>query len=160
MQGCLMIVFIVGYFFSHTGNSCAQALPDGLKNWQGTWYSINQSDSIFESWVLLHDDTLSGQSWTKKVRGDSIHTEHILLYAVPEGVIYAPVVNSQHGSKAVYFGMVLQSSNYWMFYNEENDFPKFIIYKRLDENHLQATISNSDDPKDPGSITFDFTRLK
>lgn len=155
----ILLIFFSLVILSTT-DSYAQAIPSELKDWKGTWYTIQKQDTLFERWEIMEDGTLKGDSWVIKQNKDSIHSEFLRVYADAQTVIYEPTVKSQHGDKPVPFNMILQTSTYWMFYNEKNDFPKFITYKRISENQLKAVISNSDNPDKTNSMEFNFTRCK
>jgi lipocalin len=135
----------------------AQELPEEILNWKGTWYTIHKQDTIFERWTIEPDGNMKGESWSIKTNKDSVHSEYIRLYAKEKTIIYEPLVNAQHGNKPVSFHLMLQTSSYWIFYNEENDFPKFITYKRISENQLKAVISNSDNPDATNSLEFNYS---
>ncbi len=155
------ILFIFSFLvISTTSDSYAQAIPSELLEWKGTWYTVQKQDTLFERWELMEDGTLKGESWVIKQNKDSVHSEFLRVYADAQTIIYEPTVKSQHGDKPMRFNMILQTSNYWMFYNEKNDFPKFITYKRISENQLKAVISNSDNPDKTNSMEFNFTRYK
>jgi hypothetical protein len=135
----------------------AQELPEELLSWKGTWYTVHKQDTLFEYWNQDADGSMRGESWTRKSNRDSIHSEYLHLYTKDKTIIYESLVKAQHGDKPVSFHMILQTSNYWIFYNEENDFPKFISYKRISENQLKAVISNSDSPEPTNSVEYNFT---
>ncbi|MBK7963983.1 MAG: hypothetical protein IPK10_00785 [Bacteroidetes bacterium] len=136
--------------------SYAQKLPDELLSWKGTWFTIQKQDTLFEQWNIDADGNMRGESWTIKANKDSIHSEYIRLYTKDQTVIYEPLVKAQHGNKPISFHMMLQTASYWIFYNEENDFPKFITYKRISKDQLKAIISNSDNPDSTNSIEFNY----
>ena len=157
----LAIQFIfLSLIFLSTSDSNAQGIPTELLDWKGTWYTIQKQDTLFERWELSEDGSLKGESWVIKQTKDSIHSEFLRVYADAQSIIYEPTVKSQHGDKPMPFNLILQTSNYWMFYNEKNDFPKFITYKRISENQLKAVISNSDNLDKTNSMEFNFTRYK
>lgn len=155
------ILFIfLSLIFSSATESFAQGIPSELLDWKGKWYAIQKQDTLFERWELMEDGTLKGESWVIKQNKDSVHSEFLRVYADAQTIIYEPTVKSQHGDKPMPFHLILQTSSYWMFYNEKNDFPKFITYKRISENQLKAVISNSDNPDKTNSMEFNFTRYK
>jgi hypothetical protein len=151
-----LLLFTFLFTLGYSGK--AQDLPEELLSWKGTWYTVNKQDTLFESWNLEADGSLRGESWTVKSNKDSIHSEYLRLYTKEKNIIYESIVKAQHGDKPVSFSMILQTSSYWIFYNEENDFPKFISYKRLSENQMKAVISNSDSPDPTNSVEFNFTK--
>ena len=149
----LFTVLLSFFCFSSKG----QLLPSELKDWQGTWYLLQKQDTLFEKWVVENDSSMIGESWIIKANKDSVHNEYLRLFVFEQNIIYEPLVKSQHGLRPIAFGMILQTSNYWMFHNSENDFPKFITYKRISDKKLKATISNSDNPDKKNSVEFDYT---
>ncbi|MFN0188827.1 MAG: DUF6265 family protein [Bacteroidia bacterium] len=154
------LFILLSIIFLRATDSYAQAIPSELLEWKGTWYTIQKQDTLFERWEIMEDGTLKGESWVIKQNKDSVHSEFLRLYADAQTIIYEPTVKSQHGDKPMPFHMILQTSNYWMFYNEKNDFPKFITYKLISNNQLKAVISNSDNPDKSNSMEFNFTRYK
>lgn len=155
------ILFIfLSLIFLRSADTHAQAIPSELLEWKGTWFTIQKQDTLFERWEIMEDGTMKGESWVIKQNKDSVHSEFLRLYADAQTIIYEPTVKSQHGDKPMPFNLILQTSNYWMFYNEKNDFPKFITYKIISNNQLKAVISNSDNPDKTNSMEFNFTRYK
>lgn len=150
-----LIFFTVPIF--NVNHGFAQELPTELLHWKGTWYTLQKQDTLFERWDIEADGNMKGESWIIKANKDSIHHEYLRLYSKEKTIVYEPHVKSQHGERPISFHMILQTSSYWIFYNEKNDFPKFITYKRISEKQLKAVISNSDNPDSSNSVEFNFT---
>lgn len=135
----------------------AQELPLEILNWKGTWYTLQKQDTLFERWSIDAEGSMKGESWLIKANKDSIHHEYLRIYSKEKTIVYEPLVKSQHGDTPFSFHMILQTSSYWIFYNEKNDFPKFITYKRVSEKQLKAVISNSDNPDPTNSVEFNYS---
>ncbi len=149
-------IILLAFLLSKASDCKAQELPSELLEWKGTWYTVQKQDTVFERWEIENDGSMSGQSWTIKQNKDSVHNEFIRLYATATTILYEPLVKLQHGDTPISFNLILQTSNYWVFYNEKNEFPKFITYKRVSENQLKAIISNSDNPDSTNSVEFNY----
>jgi len=114
-----------------------------FERWIGNWKVSMEGATNYESWKRNAGGSYSGESWTKKTNGDSVHTEFIRIHMLNDNIYYEPVIQDQHGGKPIPFRLVISSSSEWMFSNPDNDFPKYILYKWIDENHLRASIGNS-----------------
>lgn len=145
-----MILFTLPSYLS------AQELPVEIQDWKGTWYTVQKQDTLFEKWEMSDHGAMKGESWVIKANKDSVHSEFLRLFSKEATIVYESVVQAQHGEKPTPFQMILQTSNYWIFFNEENDFPKFIFYKRIAADQLKAVISNSDTPEKGNSVEFNF----
>ncbi len=132
--------------------SFAQDALGNFDRFLGNWKVKSKDGFIHESWKRNADGSYAGESWTIKTNGDSIHTEFIRIHMLNDNIWYEPIVKNQHGGKPVAFRLILSSSKEWIFCNPDNDFPKYISYKWIDENHLNASISNSDSDAEQGML--------
>lgn len=125
--------------------------------WIGHWAVKIDGTTIHETWKKNPDGSYSGASWSVKANGDSVFSESIRVHMLNDNIYYEPFLKDKPGSKPVSFRLIISSSNEWMFSNPDNDFPKYILYKWLDEKHLRASIGNSDnDTEHP--MVFEYER--
>ena len=149
--------FLILFTCTVSGKLNAQSPLDAFDNWVGRWKAITQEGTVYESWKKNADGSFSGTSWKINPAGDSLHLEDISVLLEGESIFYCPIVKDQHQGLAVKFSMLIGSSGEWLFYNPTNDFPKYILYKLVDKDHLKASISNSDQEDQPAMV-FDYTR--
>jgi hypothetical protein len=56
-------------------------------------------------------------------------------------LIYSPTVKGQNNDESVDFKLSSESENTFVFENPKHDYPQKIVYKKVNENSLVATIS-------------------
>lgn len=151
---CLLFFLMISF---NSGTLYAQYMPESYDKWLGNWKTKVNGDVIHESWKKNKDGNYTGESWTIKANGDSVHTEVVRLYMLNDNIYYSPLVTGQHDGKEVNFRLIIGSSSEWMFSNPDNDFPKYILYKWIDEKHLRASLGNSDNENDTNLI-FEYER--
>ncbi len=130
-----------------------------FEKWTGHWKTVKNGNSIHETWKRLPDGSFEGESWTLTSRGDSVHNEFIRLHMLNDNIYYEPRHSSGGKEKPVAFRLIISSGKEWIFSNPDNDFPKYIQYRWLDEHHLQATISNSDSDSQE-AVIFNYEKTK
>jgi hypothetical protein len=58
-----------------------------------------------------------------------------------EQVLYIPIVKGQNNDQPVVFLLTKQTPKQLVFENPKHDYPQKIVYKKVNENSLVATIS-------------------
>jgi hypothetical protein len=104
----------------------------------GTWQE--EGKQAFEVWTKT-DDFLSAESYKMK-DGNRIVTEENKIIKKGNDFFYVPDVAGPQGP--IEFKITSFDKNSFTAENPAHDFPQKIIYKRVDENHLQAFVSKKD----------------
>jgi hypothetical protein len=157
MNNKLHLILICSIAVLLTNPVYGQEELNKFERWVGNWSVKMEGNTIHESWIRNVDGSYSGESWTKKSNGDSVHTESIRIHMLNDNIYYEPIVKDQHGREPTPFRLIISSSSEWMFSNPDNDFPKYILYKWIDENHLRASIGNSNSDSDH-TIIFNYEK--
>ncbi len=123
---------------------------------QGEWQSEAAEVQVLETWRVVSDSLMEGQSCF--VRGqDTLSKESVRLEVRQNTVFYIPTVSNQNGGRPVPFQMTFSSPNSLVFENPLHDFPQKISYKKIAQDSLIAEISGVAGGK-PNSIQFKLVR--
>lgn len=107
----------------------------------GQWENKMPAGNLTESWIKVNDSTFNGQTYFIKEK-DTIHAESIVLTQKAQIVYYIPTVKGQNDDKPVEFKKTeSKAENEYIFENPKHDYPQKIVYKKVNENSLVATIS-------------------
>jgi uncharacterized protein YciI len=104
----------------------------------GTWKMENQE--IYEHWDKLNENTLKGFSYKLK-DGQMIISEYLDITKVNKEVIYTATVIQQNQGKGVSFKLIKADSTF-VFENPDHDFPKKIVYQKLNETQIFVQVSD------------------
>jgi hypothetical protein len=116
----------------------------------GTWQEVNKN--AFEVWKE-DGNSLSGSSYRIDQAGNKTVTEEIKLIKKGSDFYYVPDVTGPQGP--VEFKIIFFDKNGFTAENPEHDFPKKIIYNKINEQQLEATISAG-----TKSISYSFKKIK
>lgn len=109
--------------------------PDFL---QGTWKIENKEE--YEHWDKLNENSLKGFSYKLK-DGKLLVAEYLDITKVNQEVIYTATVLNQNQGKGIQFILSKADSSY-TFENLHHDFPKRIVYKRLNDTEIHVQVSD------------------
>jgi hypothetical protein len=132
----------------------------GLKRFDwlaGTWKRERANKTVYETWRVLSDRTMEGESYvvTKKT-GEKVLTESMLLVEMGPDVYYIP--RPMGNTYPVAFRLVESDDGKTVFENKQHDFPQRITYQRNTDGSLTATIEGPGPDGAPRSIDFSFQR--
>jgi len=116
----------------------------------GDWYMENKGYIIHEHWDGKSEHVMEGYSVTTNKKGDTVGREELRIIKLEKEYFYIAKPRSKKSPTT--FKMVLDSIRKVRFYNETNEFPKFIEYERKDDS-LYAKISSNEK-----EIIFSFKR--
>ena len=119
-------------------------------NWLiGTW---QEDENSFEVWKE-EGSFLAGSSYKIDKSGNKTVTEEIKLIKRGSDFYYVPDVAGTQGP--IEFKITSFDQNSFTAENPEHDFPKKIMYKKINEKQLDATISGGNK-----SISYSFKKAK
>lgn len=111
-------------------------------NWLvGQWENTTPEGLLTETWTKVNDSTFSGQTYFIKNEKDTVHSESIVLTQSKGEVIYRPTVKGQNNDEPVDFKLTSEVENSFTFENPKHDYPQKIVYKKVNDTSLIATIS-------------------
>ena len=124
-----LILFVAEETFAQSG------FPDFL---QGTWKMENKE--IYEHWDKLNDNTFKGFSWKLK-DGQMTVSEYLDISVIDNEMTYTATVLNQNEGKGVRFKLTKTDSTF-TFENPGHDFPKKIVYQKLNDTELFVQVSD------------------
>lgn len=107
----------------------------------GNWENKIDEGLLTETWTKENDSTFSGTTYFIINKKDTVHSETILLKQLNNQLIYSPTVKGQNNDEPVDFKLSSESENTFTFENLKHDYPQKIVYKKVNETNLVATIS-------------------
>jgi len=111
-------------------------------NWLlGNWENEMPEGVLTETWNKENDSTFSGTTYFIINKKDTIHSEAIILTQINDELVYRPTVKGQNNDGPVDFKLSSESENSFSFENSKHDYPQKIVYKKVNETSLVATIS-------------------
>lgn len=115
--------------------SAQSGLPDYL---QGTWKMENKE--IYEHWDKPNESALKGFSYSLK-DGKMTVSEYLEITEINKEINYKATVLNQNQGKEVKFKLTKKDSTY-TFENPDHDFPKKIVYQKLNDKEIFVRISD------------------
>jgi hypothetical protein len=112
----------------------------------GNWENQMPNGILVENWKRENDSTYNGESFFINKK-DTIHYEYIQLIQNKEEVVYNAIVEGQNNEQAIPFILTSETNNTFIFENLKHDYPQKIVYKKINTNHLIATISGTQQGK-------------
>jgi len=110
-------------------------------NWLiGNWENKMPEGLLTETWKKDNDSTFSGNSYFINSK-DTVHFESIKLYQKADSLIYSATVVGQNNNEPVQFNQTSATETEFTFENPKHDYPQKIVYKKVNDNSLVATIS-------------------
>ncbi len=111
-------------------------------NWLlGNWENEMPEGVLTETWTKENDSTFSGTTYFIINKEDTVHSETIILKQLNYELVYRPTVKGQNNDEPVDFKLSSESENSFSFENSKHDYPQKIVYKKVNETSLVATIS-------------------
>ena len=111
-------------------------------NWLlGNWENEMPEGVLTETWTKENDSTFSGTTYFIINKEDTVHSETIILKQLNDELVYRPTVKGQNNDEPVDFKLSSESENSFSFENPKHDYPQKIVYKKVNETNLVATIS-------------------
>jgi hypothetical protein len=111
-------------------------------NWLlGNWENEMPEGVLNETWTKENDSTFSGTTYFIINKKDTVHSEAIILKQLNDELVYRPTVKGQNNDEPVDFKLSSESENSFSFENPKHDYPQKIVYIKVNETNLVATIS-------------------
>ncbi|MCZ8090522.1 MAG: DUF6265 family protein [Flavobacterium sp.] len=113
----------------------------------GEWENKMPDGILTETWTKANDSTFTGKTLFIRDK-DTLHSEEIVLTQKGETLLYIPTVKGQNDNKPVEFKITESKiENEFAFENPKHDYPQKIVYKKVNETNLVATISGKQQGK-------------
>ncbi len=119
---------------------------------QGTWKMPLNSDTLFETWKLLSDTLMEGQSYILKSKGqDTLFLEKVQLECRNNSCYYTVSKANSSGEPPVSFKITASGNQRFVAENPEHDFPQRINYQLNNMKQLAASVEGKNKGKDEKS---------
>lgn len=117
-------------------------------NWIiGNWENNLPEGKLTETWTKANDSTFHAVTLFVKEK-DTLHHETVVLTQKGEALFYIPTVKGQNNEQPVEFKWTeSKTENEFSFENPKHDYPQKIVYKKVNNNQLVATISGKQQGK-------------
>lgn len=112
----------------------------------GDWENLTPDANFIEIWKNENDSTYSASSFIT-VKKDTVFYENIVLQQKNDSLFYNVSVRGENKNKAVSFYLTYDNNNVLVFENPKHDFPTKIVYKKVSNDSLVATIYGTKDGK-------------
>lgn len=128
-------------------------------NWLlGSWRKTTRSMDAQEHWKKVDATVYEADSFIL-VQNDTVFHEHVDLVKTSKGWHYIVSVRGQNKEKPVSFSSTYIGTDSLVFENSKHDFPNRIVYKKIKDDSLVATIFGTQNGKATSEI-FPFKKMK
>lgn len=150
----LLFISMVGFIFPARNNFISEF------NWlNGSWKMNTKKGVIIESWIAFDDSTMHGKSIMVKNGIDSVQLETIALMYRNSNYYFIPTAEGQNNNKAIAFKITSFDENSFVAENPEHDFPKRIVYRKINSDSIHAFIDGGSSMPEKKS-DFYYSRIK
>ena len=108
----------------------------------GTW-KINNKEN-YEYWKVDEKGHLKGESYKIK-NGNKVIREYLKIRKEKNQIIYSARVLNQNNGQAIDFKLNQNSTPEFSFENLEHDFPKKIVYSKINDTLIHVKVLGKDD---------------
>ena len=112
----------------------------------GNWENLTPDANFKEIWKKENDSTFTAMSYIT-VKKDTVFYENIVLIQKNDSLFYNVSVKGENKDKAISFYLTSDTNNALVFENPKHDFPTKIVYKKVANDSLVATIYGTKDGK-------------
>lgn len=133
MKQILYVIVILSTFISCTSQE------EPFKWLEGSWTNVTPTMEFHENWQKTDAHHWKAESFVL-VKKDTVFYEHIDLVKSGSNWEYIVSVRNQNNEQPVAFTATKLENGNLEFENAQHDFPTRIVYKKITEDSLVATI--------------------
>jgi hypothetical protein len=137
----IVILIIVAGAFSAIAQKPGQDAARAFAMLQGTWKVDGRE--TYEKWESA-DSVLCGKGYKIK-NGVEIVTEQLEIKLIDGVIYYLATVANQNEGATVRFKLTESGSDVLVFENPEHDFPKKIIYRKVNDDEIAVQVLGAGD---------------
>jgi hypothetical protein len=116
-------------------------------NWfLGKWENLTPEAHFKENWIRKNDSTFTAQSIVI-AKKDTVFYENIVLEQKKDSLLYIVSAKDQNKEKPVSFYLTSASDTKLVFENPKHDYPNKIVYAKITNDSMLATIFGSQNGK-------------
>lgn len=131
----------------------------GAASWlEGRWENRSPEGDLSEIWKRENDSLMKGEAYFVTGK-DTVFGEHVDLLQRNGELFYIVTTRGQNGEQPVEFKRTSGTETQMIFENPQHDYPTKIVYERVAEDSLVATISGVEEGK-PKSERFSMKRAR
>ncbi|WP_395043113.1 DUF6265 family protein [Flavobacterium sp.] len=112
----------------------------------GNWENLTPDANFKEIWKKENDSTFTASSFIT-VKKDTVFYENIILEQKHDSLVYIVSIKGENKDKAVSFYLTSDTHDELVFENPKHDYPTKIVYKKVSNDSLVATIYGMKDGK-------------
>lgn len=148
MKGIGFIILLFGLVSCQNKSDKKEYTQLDKMNWIiGNWENNLPEGKLTETWTKANDSTYHAVTLLIKEK-DTLHYETVVLAQKGETLLYSPTVKGQNDEQPVNFKLTeTKTENEFVFENPKHDYPQKIVYKKVNNNQLVATISGKQQGK-------------
>lgn len=135
------------FFFSAVNQQQNEDIFDQLRQLKGTWKTMVNGKTIFETWNLQSEIEMSGMSY-KLNNSDTVIFERTRIVRHNKQISYIAKVANQNQGKEVVFKLVSSFNKTFIFENPEHDFPQRVAYQFTSSDSVHAWIDGKYEGKE------------
>lgn len=105
----------------------------------GSWKNNTKDMNFVENWKIESDSSYSAESFVL-VSKDTVFYESVNLIQKNDSLFYIVSVRNQNNEKPVSFYLTKSNNNQLVFENPKHDFPNKIVYNKINNDSMVATI--------------------
>ncbi|HEY8403159.1 MAG TPA: DUF6265 family protein [Flavobacteriales bacterium] len=129
-----------------------------LKRLQGRWEYMDNRTYQIEEWIMTSDKQLQGKGFVLD-GNDTTFIEFLSIAEEAGKLVYYARPSEIASPEVVPFPLEAEGKDKLVFSNENNDFPKKIVYQLQSDSAMQVYIEGPRDGK-YSRIVFDFVKQK
>jgi len=150
-----IIILVLAAFFTSckkensitVSNPKPQSKTEVVHWFLGKWENNSEQGDFKEIWKQENDSLLKGESYVT-VKGDTVFHENVDLVAKQDSLFYVVSVKGENSEQPVSFYMTESSAHKVVFENPKHDFPTKIIYEKINNDSIVASISGKQNGKE------------
>ncbi|OOG76195.1 DUF6265 family protein [Algoriphagus sp. A40] len=147
------ILLLIGFLI--TGATSAQQ-PISMIWMEGVWKIETGRGQIVETWKILNDSTLTGESRFVTTSGESMLQERLELSRRNGVWAYTSTVEGQNNNQPVSFKVIFARGTEFISENPAHDFPQRISYRRVEDRIFASIEGRKND--NYNKQNFDFKK--
>ncbi len=124
----------------------------------GEWSDTTSQGLMLENWEKVNDSVFAGEAYFIKKK-DTLFRETVELKEVKGVLNYIATTPDQNAGKPVSFALTKSTVDSLLFENPTHDYPKAILYRKINNDSIVATISGIQQGKESSEV-FPFKRKK
>ena len=132
---CFLAVFIIYSCKKIDANSKLEKASYFI----GEWENVTPEANFKEIWKQENDSTYLASSFIT-IKKDTVFFENIVLQQKNDSLFYTVSIKGENKEKAVSFYMTSNENENLTFENPKHDYPNKIVYKKINNDSLVATI--------------------